>query len=44
MHFHDTRGTALANIMKSLEMGMTKFDSALGGLGAVHMLKELQGM
>lgn len=33
MHFHDTRGTALANILVSLEMGITTFDSSLGGLG-----------
>jgi hydroxymethylglutaryl-CoA lyase len=33
MHFHDTRGTALANILVSLEMGITIFDSSLGGLG-----------
>ncbi|MCT8139591.1 hydroxymethylglutaryl-CoA lyase [Anaerobacillus sp. CMMVII] len=33
LHFHDTRGTALANIFASLEMGMTVFDSSLGGLG-----------
>ncbi|MFC4181899.1 hydroxymethylglutaryl-CoA lyase [Saccharococcus thermophilus] len=33
MHFHDTRGTALANILISLEMGITTFDSSLGGLG-----------
>jgi hydroxymethylglutaryl-CoA lyase len=33
MHFHDTRGTALANILISLEMGITNFDSSLGGLG-----------
>ncbi|MBA2875364.1 hydroxymethylglutaryl-CoA lyase [Thermaerobacillus caldiproteolyticus] len=33
MHFHDTRGTALANVLASLEMGMTTFDSSLGGLG-----------
>jgi len=33
MHFHDTRGTALANVLASLEMGMTKFDSSAGGLG-----------
>ncbi|MDR7235458.1 hydroxymethylglutaryl-CoA lyase [Neobacillus drentensis] len=33
MHFHDTRGTALANILASLEMGITIFDSSLGGLG-----------
>jgi hydroxymethylglutaryl-CoA lyase len=33
MHFHDTRGMALANILTSLEMGMTSFDSSAGGLG-----------
>lgn len=33
MHFHDTRGTALANVLKSLEHGITVFDSSLGGLG-----------
>ncbi|AGK53310.1 hydroxymethylglutaryl-CoA lyase [Bacillus sp. 1NLA3E] len=33
MHFHDTRGTALANILVSLDMGITTFDSSLGGLG-----------
>ena len=33
VHFHDTRGTALANILVSLEMGITTIDSALGGLG-----------
>lgn len=33
MHFHDTRGTALANILASLELGISVFDSSLGGLG-----------
>ncbi|WP_047154027.1 hydroxymethylglutaryl-CoA lyase [Aneurinibacillus tyrosinisolvens] len=33
MHFHDTRGTAMANVLVSLEMGITKFDGSLGGLG-----------
>ncbi|MEK3765479.1 hydroxymethylglutaryl-CoA lyase [Solibacillus sp. FSL K6-4121] len=33
MHFHDTRGTAIANVMTSLAHGITKFDSAIGGLG-----------
>lgn len=33
MHMHDTRGTALANVLVGLEMGITTFDSALGGLG-----------
>ncbi|WP_050614920.1 hydroxymethylglutaryl-CoA lyase [Bacillus testis] len=33
MHFHDTHGMALANILKSIDMGITVFDSSLGGLG-----------
>lgn len=32
-HYHDTRGTALANVIASLEHGVTKFDSSVGGLG-----------
>ena len=33
LHLHDTRGTALANIVTGLEMGVRSFDSAAGGLG-----------
>lgn len=33
LHFHDTRGTALANIVAALDMGITSFDSSVGGLG-----------
>jgi hydroxymethylglutaryl-CoA lyase len=33
VHFHDTRGTALANILVAVELGITTVDSALGGLG-----------
>ncbi len=33
MHFHDTRGTALANVMVALERGIRVFDSCAGGLG-----------
>jgi hydroxymethylglutaryl-CoA lyase len=33
MHFHDTRGTALANVLASLERGVVGFDSSAGGLG-----------
>jgi len=33
MHFHDTRGIAVANVMASLELGLSKFDSSAGGLG-----------
>jgi hydroxymethylglutaryl-CoA lyase len=33
LHFHDTRGTALANVLAGLEMGVSTFDSSAGGLG-----------
>ncbi len=33
MHFHDTRGTALANVLAALQAGITIFDSSAGGLG-----------
>ncbi len=33
LHMHDTRGTALANVLAGLEMGVTTFDAAVGGLG-----------
>jgi hydroxymethylglutaryl-CoA lyase len=33
MHFHDTRGTALANALAAMEMGIATFDTSSGGLG-----------
>lgn len=33
VHFHDTRGTALANIAVALQLGIRTIDSSLGGLG-----------
>jgi hydroxymethylglutaryl-CoA lyase len=33
VHFHDTQGTALANCLVSLQMGITTIDAAAGGLG-----------
>ncbi|MFO0599293.1 MAG: hydroxymethylglutaryl-CoA lyase [Myxococcaceae bacterium] len=33
LHLHDTRGTALANALVGLSMGVTTFDSSIGGLG-----------
>jgi hydroxymethylglutaryl-CoA lyase len=33
VHFHDTRGTALANVLASLQMGITTVDSSSAGLG-----------
>ncbi len=32
-HFHNTRGLGLANVVAALEVGVTTFDSSLGGLG-----------
>jgi isopropylmalate/homocitrate/citramalate synthase len=33
LHFHDTRGTGLANVLAGLEAGVTTFDASCGGLG-----------
>ncbi len=33
LHLHDTRGTALANALVGLQLGVTTFDSSSGGLG-----------
>jgi hydroxymethylglutaryl-CoA lyase len=33
LHFHDTRGTALANVLRALQLGVSDFDAAVGGLG-----------
>ena len=32
-HFHDTRGLGLANVYAALEVGITRFDACLGGIG-----------
>ena len=33
LHLHDTNGTALANCLVGLEMGITTFDTSIGGMG-----------
>ena len=33
LHFHDTRGSALANVLTALQLGITTFDASAGGLG-----------
>ena len=33
LHFHNTRGTALANVLAALERGVVRFDASVGGLG-----------
>lgn len=43
MHFHDTRGMALTNILMSVEEGITTFDSSAGGLGGCPYAKGATG-
>lgn len=33
LHFHDTRGTGLANVVTALDMGVDYFDASIGGMG-----------
>lgn len=33
LHLHDTRGTALANALAAIDIGISRFDTATGGLG-----------
>jgi hydroxymethylglutaryl-CoA lyase len=33
LHFHNTRGTGLANVLTALQMGVADFDASIGGLG-----------
>ena len=33
LHLHDTRGMGLANVLSALQLGVTQFESAVGGLG-----------
>jgi hydroxymethylglutaryl-CoA lyase len=33
LHFHNTRGTGLANILTALDLGITEFDASVGGIG-----------
>ncbi|SDZ15793.1 hydroxymethylglutaryl-CoA lyase [Evansella caseinilytica] len=43
LHFHDTRGMALANTIVGLTHGITTFDSAAGGLGGCPYAKGATG-
>ncbi|QAS50881.1 hydroxymethylglutaryl-CoA lyase [Halobacillus litoralis] len=43
MHFHNTRGMALANVLVSLQHGITTFDASLGGLGGCPYAKGASG-
>lgn len=43
VHFHDTRGQALANILASLEMGVSVIDASVAGLGGCPFAKSASG-
>lgn len=43
MHFHDTRGTSLANVYASYNLGVKAFDSSVGGLGGCPYAKGASG-
>ncbi len=43
LHLHDTRGTALANVLAGLEMGVSVFDASFGGLGGCPYAKGASG-
>ncbi|HET6568542.1 MAG TPA: hydroxymethylglutaryl-CoA lyase, partial [Rhodothermales bacterium] len=43
LHLHDTRGLGLANVYAALEMGVTRFDTSLGGLGGCPFIPGATG-
>ena len=43
MHLHDTRGLGIANAMAALELGIERFDTALGGLGGCPLMRGASG-
>jgi hydroxymethylglutaryl-CoA lyase len=43
LHLHDTRGLGLVNLVAGLEMGITHFDTSLGGLGGCPFVQGAAG-
>ena len=43
MHFHDTRGLGLVNVMTALDHGISRFDTALGGMGGCPFVRGAAG-
>jgi hydroxymethylglutaryl-CoA lyase len=43
LHLHDTRGMGLVNVMAGLELGVSHFDTSLGGLGGCPFVKGAAG-
>jgi hydroxymethylglutaryl-CoA lyase len=43
LHFHDTYGQALANVLAGLQAGVTEFDASAGGLGGCPFARSATG-
>jgi hydroxymethylglutaryl-CoA lyase len=43
LHLHDTRGLGLVNVMAAMECGLTRFDTALAGMGGCPFVSEAAG-
>jgi hydroxymethylglutaryl-CoA lyase len=43
LHLHDTEGKGLANALAALQVGITHFDSAFGGMGGCPFVKGASG-
>jgi hydroxymethylglutaryl-CoA lyase len=43
LHLHDTRGLGLANVHAALEMGVTRFDTSLAGMGGCPFIEGATG-
>lgn len=43
MHFHDSRGMAIANLLEAYRQGVRSFDTSLGGLGGCPFIPEAAG-
>jgi hydroxymethylglutaryl-CoA lyase len=43
LHFHDTRGAGLANVLAGLQAGVTVYDGSVGGLGGCPYAKGATG-
>ncbi len=43
LHLHDTEGSGLANALADLQVGVTHFDTAFGGMGGCPFIKGASG-
>jgi hydroxymethylglutaryl-CoA lyase len=43
LHFHNNRGTAMANLLAALDAGATDFDASLGGIGGCPFVPRAAG-